>query len=83
MEKSISLFSMSTETFSTERVRQAVRAYTERPKHSLHKLAKESGVDWSCLKRFVFEGKGLNIDTLEKLWPHIMAETSNQPPKAA
>lgn len=70
---------MNIETFSAEHVRQAVLAYTERPKHSLHKLAKVSGVDWSCLKRFVADGKGMNIHSVEKLWPYIMAAPAPAP----
>lgn len=74
---------MNTETFTAEQIRQGVRAYTERPKHSLHKLARESGVDWASLKRFAFEGKGLNIDSVEKLWPFLHPDAPTTPPQDA
>ena len=58
---------------SAEQIRKDVRAYAARPKHSLNRLARESGVDWACLKRFVAEDKGLTLDSVEKLWPVLYA----------
>lgn len=75
---------MSIEHFSADRVRQAVREYALR--HSLHHLAKASGVDWASLKRFIAEDKGISIENLEKLWPHLWPEGDPQesrPPEAA
>lgn len=75
---------MNNVTFSADRVRQAVRAYAER--HSLHHLAKASGVDWASLKRFISENKGLSIEGLEKIWPFVMEmpePPTSQPPEAA
>jgi predicted transcriptional regulator len=75
---------MNNATFSADRVRQAVREYAER--HSLHHLAKSSGVDWASLKRFISENKGLSIEGLEKIWPLVMeqpAPAPNQPQDAA
>lgn len=58
-------------TFTADQLRQAVREYVARPKHSLYKLAQESGVEWASLKRFVAEDKGLSIENIEKLWPFV------------
>jgi len=72
---------MENKTFSAEQIRQAVRAYAARPKHSLNRLARESGVDWACLKRFVAADKGLTLDSVEKLWPILYAPETSAPPE--
>lgn len=50
----------------TDQIREELRRRHERGE-SLYALAKDSGVAWSTLRRFL-DGGGLRSDQLDKLW---------------